>query len=142
MPTPRGQGKLIKVHIVEHDHRRLSTQFQSVHALHVLHGLNTDDLSNLGRSGEGQLVDAGMRGQRRPRLLAPVPVTTLTTPGGSPASRQSSARRMVVSGVSSAGFRTIVFPQARAGASFQIAMFSGKFQGVMAPTTPTGSFLV
>ena len=38
-----------------------------------------------------------------------------------------------------AGLMTTVFPQASAGAIFQTASISGKFQGVMAPTTPTGS---
>ena len=42
------------------------------------------------------------------------------------------------SGVSSAGFSTTVHPQARAGAIFQTAFISGKFQGTITPTTPTG----
>ena len=45
-----------------------------------------------------------------------------------------------MSGVSEAGFRTIVHPAARAGANFQPAMLSGKFHGTMAPTTPIGSW--
>ena len=44
-----------------------------------------------------------------------------------------------MSGVSSAGFRTTVFPAASAGATFHEAIASGKFQGVMRPTTPSGS---
>ena len=44
-----------------------------------------------------------------------------------------------VSGVSVAGFRMTVQPAASAGANFQLARLSGKFQGTMAPTTPTGS---
>jgi hypothetical protein len=32
-----------------------------------------------------------------------------------------------------------VFAQANAGATFQAAISKGKFQGMMAPTTPTGS---
>jgi hypothetical protein len=35
-----------------------------------------------------------------------------------------------------------VLPQASAGPSFQLAMRSGKFQGVMSPTTPSGSWNV
>ena len=34
---------------------------------------------------------------------------------------------------------TTVFPQARAGPSFQEAMLSGKFHGTISPTTPSGS---
>ena len=51
----------------------------------------------------------------------------------------SSSSRRAESGVSSAGFSTTVFPQASAGPSFQLAMLSGKFQGTIRPTTPSGS---
>ena len=69
----------------------------------------------------------------------PGPVTTLTTPGGKPASRASSARRIADSGVHDAGLRMHVLPVASAGPSFQAAMFCGKFQGTISPTTPIGS---
>ena len=69
----------------------------------------------------------------------PLPTTTLTTPSGKPASSARSPRRIAVSGVSSAGFSTTVFPHASAGPSFQLAMLSGKFQGTISPTTPSGS---
>ena len=39
----------------------------------------------------------------------------------------------------SAGFSTTELPVARAGAIFQAPIISGKFQGTIAPTTPTGS---
>ena len=76
---------------------------------------------------------------RRWPTTEPFPTSTLTTPSGIPASRQSSPRRIAESGVSSAGFRTTVFPHASAGPSFQLAMFAGKFHGTMSPTTPSGS---
>ena len=44
-----------------------------------------------------------------------------------------------MSGVSSAGFSTTVLPAASAGATFHEAIVSGKFQGVISPTTPSGS---
>jgi hypothetical protein len=66
----------------------------------------------------------------------------LTTPGGTPASRQSSPSRSGVNGASSAGFSTTVQPVASAGPIFQIDAVSGPFHGMMAPTTPTGSFSV
>ena len=69
----------------------------------------------------------------------PGPVTTLTTPAGSPASRASSPKRMAVSGDQLAGLRTTVLPAASAGPSFQLASISGKFQGTIRPTTPMGS---
>ena len=55
----------------------------------------------------------------------------LTTPAGNPASWQSSAKASAVRGVNSAGFKTTVFPVARAGAIFHAAMSRGKFQGII-----------
>ena len=55
----------------------------------------------------------------------PAPVSTLTTPSGMPAVRQSSASIREVSGVISAGFSTIVLPAAIAGRTFQMAICSG-----------------
>ena len=63
----------------------------------------------------------------------------LSTPGGRPASSASSPIRSADSEVSSAGFITMVQPQASAGASFHIPIISGKFHGTIAATTPTGS---
>ena len=71
--------------------------------------------------------------------LSPVPLTRLMTPSGTPASWQISARRIALSGASSAGFSTSVQPVARAGATLSITIGSGEFQGVIAPTTPIGS---
>ena len=50
--------------------------------------------------------------------------------------------RSAESDVSSAGFITMVQPQASAGTNFHIPIISGKFQGTMAATTPTGSRMV
>ena len=67
------------------------------------------------------------------------PVSRLTTPAGTPASRQISTRRTVDSGVCSAGLRMTALPVARAGASFHAAMASGKFHGVISAHTPSGT---
>ena len=64
---------------------------------------------------------------------------TVNTPSGSPACRPSSASRIAVSGVSSAGLSTTVLPAASAGAKPHPAMIIGKFQGTITPTTPSGS---
>ncbi len=72
----------------------------------------------------------------------PLPGTTVNTPSGSPASRPSSAIRIAVSGVISAGLSTTVLPAARAGAKPQPAIGMGKFHGTMMPTTPSGSWNV
>ena len=68
--------------------------------------------------------------------VGPWPGTTFTTPGGKPASARISARTRAVTGVSKAGLRTAVFPVTSAGASFQMAIMYGRFQGMIAPTTP------
>ena len=72
--------------------------------------------------------------------VLPSPVTTLSTPAGSPACAASSANSSAVSEVNSAGFSTTVLPSASAGATFQASISSGKFQGMICPTTPTGSW--
>src|SRR2546425_541331 len=61
--------------------------------------------------------------------VGPNPGTTLSTPSGSPASAARRASSRVVIGVCSAGFRTTVLPQARAGAAFHVAMGRGAFHG-------------
>ena len=71
--------------------------------------------------------------------VRPSPVTMLSTPGGRPASRDSSANSSAVSEVYSAGFSTTVLPIASAGATFQASIKSGKFHGMIAPQTPSGS---
>ena len=71
---------------------------------------------------------------------SPWPSTMLRTPGGRPASLSSSPRITVVEGVNSEGFTTAVQPAASAKGSFWQTIRKGKFQGVMMPTTPIGSF--
>ena len=73
---------------------------------------------------------------------APKPGSTLNTPGGSPASIASSASRIALSGDFSDGLSTTLLPMASAGASFQVAISIGKFQGTMAPITPSGSRVI
>ncbi|MNF94862.1 hypothetical protein D3C84_775830 [compost metagenome] len=69
----------------------------------------------------------------------PRPVTRFSTPAGSPALSAIRASSRAVSGVSSEGLSTMQQPAARAGATFQAAISIGKFQGMIAPATPTGS---
>ena len=64
--------------------------------------------------------------------------TTFTTPAGmSVCSAMIRPRTVADQGVSGAGLRTTVLPAASAGPSLARFRFSGKFQGVIAPTTPT-----
>ena len=70
-----------------------------------------------------------------------LPVMTLNTPFGIPASSASAASARAVRGVSEAGLHTTVHPTASAGATFRVIMAAGKFHGVMAATTPTGCLM-
>src|SRR5205807_9934163 len=69
----------------------------------------------------------------------PFPGITLTVPAGKPAFCVIRATSSALSGVYSAGFRTTVFPAARAGATFHATNIKGKFHGTICPTTPSGS---
>ena len=74
--------------------------------------------------------------------VSPSPVSTLITPSGKPASCASCPSLIALRGVCSAGFRIVVQPAASAGEIFHEAISSGKFQGMICPQTPTGSFSV
>ena len=69
----------------------------------------------------------------------PKPWTTLSTPAGI-TSLMSSIHSMMETGVCSAGLSTTQLPAASAGASFHAAISSGKFHGMIWPTTPSGSW--
>ena len=56
----------------------------------------------------------------------PSPTTTLSTPGGSPASANTSPRRRMASGSCGAGLTTTVLPMARAGPTLPAVLVSGK----------------
>ena len=72
-------------------------------------------------------------------MPSPSPCSRLSTPAGSPISVAISASACSGSGVTSEGLSTAVQPAASAGASFQALVTSGKFHGVIRPTTPAGS---
>src|SRR3954447_18029680 len=69
------------------------------------------------------------------------PVTMLTAPSGTPACSHSTPQARAEKGVCEAGLSTIVQPAASAAPSLRAIMEDGKFQGVIAPTTPTGSLV-
>lgn len=86
--------------------------------------------------GCGEYRDRGRQHRCRAAPVLPSPVTIFTTPGGTPAWLQRSAKIMAVIGVYSAGLRTTVLPIAKAGAIFHASMSSGKFHGIICPQTP------
>src|SRR5262245_36231929 len=67
-----------------------------------------------------------------------LPLTTLSTPAGSPAATSNSASRIGTDGSRSDGLRMKALPQASAGANFHIGIMAGKLNGVMPATTPSG----
>ena len=75
-------------------------------------------------------------------ITPPGPEMMFTTPGGNPTSSTIRASSSAFSGVSDAGFSTIVLPVASAGPSFHTAISSGKFHGMMEAHTPIGSRMV
>jgi hypothetical protein len=83
---------------------------------------------------------SGLEVSSLPITLA-LPVMTLNTPLGMPARSASTASAKAVSGVSEAGLHTTVQPTASAGATLRVIMAAGKFQGVMAATTPIGCLM-
>jgi hypothetical protein len=68
------------------------------------------------------------------------PVTTEKTPLGMPTRSASTASANAENGVSSEGFATIGQPAASAGPALRVIIAFGKFHGVIAAETPTGSF--
>ena len=71
-------------------------------------------------------------------MAEPRPVTTFSTPSGTPASANRRATSSVASGVVAAGLATTVLPIASAGATFVPSSVSGKLYGVIAAHTPIG----
>ena len=66
------------------------------------------------------------------------PCTTLSTPGGRPASAASWASNTEADGSRSDGLRTNVFPQAIAIGNIHSGTIAGKLNGVIPTQTPTG----
>ena len=87
--------------------------------------------------GEAHGADAGMRRDGRARLA--VPVHHVQQPGRDAGLDAGTRRtRSAHHGASSDGFSTTPLPASRAGKIFHDGMATGKFHGVIIPTTPTG----
>jgi hypothetical protein len=69
------------------------------------------------------------------------PVTQEKTPFGTPARSANSHNAKAEKGVAVAGFSTIVQPAASAGPALRVIIAAGKFHGVIAAQTPTGSLV-
>jgi hypothetical protein len=71
--------------------------------------------------------------------VAGTPNTKLTTPAGTPASTKQRTSSTQLPGVSSDALTMIEQPAASAAAILRAGVSAGKFHGVKAATTPTGS---
>ena len=100
-------------------------------------------INNLPTGVEPVKVNFFMRGLsvKNGPTKRPSPFTHWITSSGNPASCANSMRRIVVNGVSSAGLTIKVHPAANAGAAFRVIIAAGKFQGVIAATSPIGCFV-
>ena len=76
-----------------------------------------------------------------PPIADESPVITLSTPGGKPARAASSASASAEYGVACAGLMMTVQPAASAGDTLRVIIDEGKFHGVIAAQTPTGSLI-
>src|SRR5690242_18911733 len=67
-----------------------------------------------------------------------LPTRRFKTPVGKPARSKISTSLAAVRGVIDEGLKTTVSPATSAGAIFQAGIQTGKFQGVIRETTPSG----
>ena len=67
-----------------------------------------------------------------------MPLTTASTSGAPTSSRQPRTISITVSGVSSEGLISAALPAISAGSASPSERITGKFQGLISPTTPNG----
>jgi hypothetical protein len=127
----------VEVRVLEDDERALAAQLER-QLLAAARRRASDDAPTSVEPGERDLVDVRMVDDRR--AGGPSPVTTFSTPAGQPrllrdlGEQQRGQRREL------AGLITIVQPAASAGATFHASISSGKFHGMICPTTPAPSY--
>ena len=129
----------LEVGVLEHDVRALAAELER-DLLQVARRRLHDQLADLGRAGEGDLVDRVVRRERRAGVAEAG--HDVDHPCGQPgllhelAEAQRRQRRLL------GGLQHHGQPAASAGPSFHAAISSGKFHGMIWPTTPTGSLRV
>ena len=108
------------------------------HLLQVARGGLHDQLAYLGGAGEGNLVDIRVGGQRRPGGLAEagdhVHHAVRHAGLGDEPGQPQRGQRSLLGGLEHDGV-----PGGQRRPSFHAAISSGKFHGMICPTTPTGS---
>src|SRR6267143_2947075 len=134
---------IFEVGVVEDDERVLAAHLK-LHLLHWRrHGRRRRDTFRPVATEPVNDTAAmpGCRSKASPISL-PRPMTRLKTPGGSPDFAMIPARACAEPGTRSAGLNTTQLPYASAGAIFQAGIATGKFQGVINATMPTGSRVI
>ena len=127
----------VQIGILEYDVRRLASEFER-NFLQISGGRVDNQLAHFRRSGECNFVDQIVRRQSRARRLAVSRDDVdhaIREPGfhNQLAQTQRGERRLL------GRLQHYCHPEASAGASFHAAINSGKFHGIIWPTTPTGS---
>ena len=128
----------LRIHdVFEEDVRALATQFHGA-GDDVLGRATHDVRANRGRAGKGDLGNAGAGRQRLTSFAAEAldDVQHARWQQVTDDLDQNHDRQRSLFGRQS----TMQLPAARAGASFQAAISSGKFHGMICPTTPSGSW--
>jgi hypothetical protein len=120
---------VVREHVGEEDVGRLAAQLER-HRDQVLGRVLHDQAAGGGLAGERDLADATVRRQRLAGLDAEAVDDVQHAGRQSPWPPAQRASR-IVAGVCSAGLSTTQLPAASAGASFHVAISSGKFHGMI-----------
>ena len=126
-------------HVREEDVRRLAAELERDRD-DVLGRVLHDQPPGRRLAGERHLGDARVLRQRLAGFDAEA-VDDVEHAGRHDAADQLGASSMIDAGVCSAGLSTTALPAASAGATFHAAIRSGKFHGMICPTTPSGSLM-
>ena len=128
----------VEIGVGEHDHRVLAAELEATRA----GGRSpSPPPRRAGRSGTEpvKLTAPRRRGApRAPRRARRAPWTTWTSAGRHAGRHQRGDERSAHSGACSDGLSTIPLPASSAGKHFHDGIATGKFHGVIIPTTPTG----
>ena len=124
----RRVDRLVDVGVLHDDERRLAAELEP-DRLDALGAERVDLAARAHAAGHRDEVGVLVRRRDARRRVRPSPVTTLRTPSGMPARRQSSPSTSVASGVSSCGLTTIVLPVTSAGPTLRANSAAGKIPG-------------
>ena len=137
--APRAGGRCgLDVGVVEHDQRAVAAELQH-DALQRAARRLADQAPGLGRAGERDHPHARILDERLPDLGAAAEHVQHTRSAGLPPRRCARSARRPLTGVLRSPLSTAALPSTSAGPSERIASTSGKFQGVITPTTPSGT---